>query len=69
MPLLVNVIVALVIGGLVLWIIEQPWVPIDGTFKQIIRTVIIVACVIWLLLILVSAFGGGGVFSFPTVRR
>jgi hypothetical protein len=46
-PALISVIVTLVVIGLVLYLIDL--VPMDGTIKQIIRLIVILAVVIWLL--------------------
>jgi len=68
MPLLIQVIVALVIVGLVLWVVEQ--IPMDATIAKIIRVVVIVLVCIWLLQLLVGAFGGGaGLLSYPRGTR
>jgi hypothetical protein len=44
---LISVIVALVVVGLVLYLIGL--IPMDGTIKQIIRAVVIIAVIVWLL--------------------
>jgi hypothetical protein len=48
---LISIIIALVVIGLVLYLIDI--IPMDGTIKQIIRLIIIIAVIIWLL----QAFG------------
>ena len=48
---LISIIVALVVVGLVLYLIDI--IPMDGTIKQIIRLIIIIGVIIWLL----QAFG------------
>jgi hypothetical protein len=48
---LVGIIVTLVVIGLLLYLIDL--IPMDGTIKQIIRIIVIIAVVIWLL----QAFG------------
>jgi hypothetical protein len=58
MPWLIQVVVALAIVGLLLWVLQQ--IPMDATIARIIRVVVIVAVCIWLLTVLVSVFGGGG---------
>jgi hypothetical protein len=63
MPWIIQVIVALAIVGLVLWVIEQ--IPMDATIARIIRVIVIVAVCIWLLTVLVGLFGGGASL-FPT---
>jgi hypothetical protein len=54
---LLEVVVALAIVGLLLWVIQQ--IPMDPTIARIIRVVVIVAVCIWLLMVLVSVFGSG----------
>ncbi len=66
MPWLIQVVIALVIVGLILWVIEQ--IPMDATIKSIIRVVVIVAVCIWLLMLLVSLAGSGGLFPIPMRR-
>ncbi len=44
---LISIIVALVVVGLVLYLIGM--IPMDGTIKQIIRAVVIIAVIVWLL--------------------
>jgi len=50
-PGIISIIVALVVIGLVLYLIDL--IPMDGTIKQIIRLIIIICVVVWLL----QAFG------------
>ena len=56
-PAIISIIVALVIVGLVLYLIDI--IPMDGTIKQIIRVIVIIAVIIWLL----QAFGFIGSLS------
>ena len=51
MPFLIEVVVALAIVGLILWVISQ--IPMDPTIARIIRVVVIVFVCIWLLTLLV----------------
>ena len=51
----VSLIIALIVVGLLVYLVDL--LPIDGTFKQIIRVVAIVGFVIYLL----EFFFGGGV--------
>ena len=60
MPL-IQIIVALCIVGLVLWVVSQ--IPMDATIARIIRVVVIVAVCLWLLSLL--AGGSFGVFGSP----
>ena len=57
MPFLIQIVIALVVIGLVLWIVEQ--IPMDATIARIIRVVIIVAVCLWLLNLLVPMIGSG----------
>ncbi len=41
-PVLISVIVTLIVVGLLLYLIGL--IPMDGTIKQIIRVVVIIAC-------------------------
>jgi hypothetical protein len=47
MPL-VNVVVAIVLVGLLLWLINR-FIPMQGTIKGILNGVVVIALVIWLL--------------------
>jgi len=51
MPL-IQLIVALVVVGVALWLINN-YIPMDGTIKKILNVVVVIAVVLWLL----SAFG------------
>ena len=44
---LISIIVSLVVIGLLLYLIEL--IPMDGTIKQIIRIIVIIAVIVWLL--------------------
>jgi hypothetical protein len=46
-PALISIIVTLIVIGLLLYLIGL--IPMDGTIKQIIRVVVILAVIIWLL--------------------
>jgi hypothetical protein len=47
MPLL-NVVVALIVVGLVLWLINT-FIPMQGTIKKILNIVVIIVVILWLL--------------------
>lgn len=64
--MLIQIIVALVIVGLLLWVVEQ--IPMDATIARIIRVVVIVAVVLYLLQLFTGVFGGANVFG-PPLRR
>lgn len=49
---LITVVLALVVLGVVLWLVFK-YVPMDADVRQIIKVVVIVAVVLWLL----SVFG------------
>jgi hypothetical protein len=63
MPWILQVVVALAIVGLLLWVVEQ--IPMDATIARIIRVVVIVAVCLWLLTVLVQVFGNGA-SMFPS---
>jgi len=67
-PGLISIIVTLVVIGLLLYLVDL--IPMDGTIKQIIRIIVIIAVVVWLL----QAFGLiGGLNNLfhpsPPIRR
>lgn len=47
MPL-INVVFALIIVGVLLWLINN-YLPMDGTIKSILNGVVVIAVVLWLL--------------------
>ena len=49
---LVSLVVALIVVGLLLWVVNS-YIPMDARVKQILNIVVIIAVVLWLL----SAFG------------
>lgn len=51
MPLL-NVVIALIVVGVILWLINN-YVPMDGKIKNILNIVVVIAVILWLL----RAFG------------
>lgn len=60
---LIQVIIALVIVGLALYLIQ--FIPMAAPFPQIIRVVVIVCVVLWLLSLLVPMVSVGT----PLIRR
>ena len=66
MPWLLQVLVALVVVGLLLWIVEQ--IPMDATIARIIRVIVIVVVCLWLLQLLVTVFGGYTLMPVPRGR-
>lgn len=57
MPL-INVVIALVVVGVILWLINT-YLPMEGRIKSILNFVVIIAVIIWLL----QAFGVLGSLS------
>ena len=51
MPL-IQLIVALVVVGVALWLINN-YIPMDGAIKKILNVVVVIVVILWLL----SAFG------------
>lgn len=49
---LISILIALVIAGVVLWLINT-YIPMDGKIKTILNVVVVIVVVLWLL----SAFG------------
>ncbi len=63
---LLQIVVALAIVGLLLWVIQQ--IPMDATIAKIIRVVVIVFVSLWLLQLVVQMFGGGPLIPTGTLR-
>lgn len=57
MPL-INVVVALIVVGVLLWLINN-YLPMDGKIKNILNGVVIIVVVLWLL----QVFGVIGALS------
>ena len=49
---LISILIALVIAGVALWLINT-YIPMDGKIKKILNVVVVIVVVVWLL----SAFG------------
>ena len=64
LTLLLYFVIALVVVGLVLWIVTL--LPIDETIKKIIRVVVIVFICLWLLYVVIGFLPSGGL---PPLRR
>ena len=64
MPLLIQLVIALVVIGVVLWLINT-YIPMDATIKKILNVVVIIVVVLWLL----SIFGVLGSMSELHVGR
>jgi hypothetical protein len=47
MPL-INVVIALIVVGVLLWLINT-YLPMDGKIKSILNGVVVIAVVLWLL--------------------
>jgi hypothetical protein len=61
---LISILVALVVAGVVLWLINT-YIPMDGKIKQILNVVVVIVVVLWLL----SAFGVWGNMSDIRIRN
>jgi len=49
---LISILIALVVAGVVLWLINT-YIPMDGKIKTILNVVVVIVIILWLL----SAFG------------
>jgi formate hydrogenlyase subunit 4 len=49
---LISILIALVIAGVVLWLINT-YIPMDGKIKKILNVVVVIIVIVWLL----SVFG------------
>ncbi len=63
MPL-IQLVIALVVVGVVLWLINN-YIPMDATIKKILNVVVVIVVVLWLL----SIFGVLGSMSGMHVGR
>jgi hypothetical protein len=45
---LINVLIALVVVGVLLWLVNS-YIPMDGKIKNILNIVVVIAVVLWLL--------------------
>ena len=45
---LLNVIIALIVVGVILWLINS-FIPMDSKIKSILNVVVVIAVIIWLL--------------------
>ncbi len=63
MPL-IQLVIALVVVGVVLWLVNN-YIPMDATIKKILNVVVIIVVVLWLL----SIFGVLGSMSTMHVGR
>lgn len=50
--MLINVVIALIVVGVILWLINN-YLPMDGKIKKILNVVVVIAVILWLL----RAFG------------
>lgn len=57
LALLIQIVIALVIAGVILWALTQ--FPIDATIQKLIRVVIMVFAVIYLLYVFTGLLGHG----------
>ena len=59
MPL-IQLVIALVVVGVLLWLINT-YIPMDGKIKQILNVVVVIAVVIWLLQVFGILSGMGSI--------
>jgi hypothetical protein len=45
---LINVVIALIVVGVILWLINN-YLPMDGKIKRILNGVVVIVVVLWLL--------------------
>lgn len=45
---LISLVVALVVVGVILWLVNT-YIPMDGKIKQILNVVVVIAVILWLL--------------------
>lgn len=62
-PFLIQFLIALIIFGLIYWIVGM--IPLPDPFKKIAMVVLVVVFCIWLIYVLLGFLGGTG-FAFPT---
>jgi hypothetical protein len=55
---LISILIALIIAGVALWLINT-YIPMDGKIKKILNVVVVIVVVLWLL----SVFGVIGPMS------
>lgn len=60
----VSILIALVVAGLFLWLVDQ--FPLDPAIVKMIRAVVIVVVCLWLLYVVAGFFGAG---TWPSLRR
>ena len=63
MPL-IQLVIALVVVGVILWLVNN-YIPMDATIKKILNVVVIIVVILWLL----SIFGVLGSMSGMQVGR
>jgi hypothetical protein len=61
---LITILIALVVVGVVLWLINT-YIPMDGKIKKILNVVVVIIVILWLL----SAFGVFGHMSNIRIGR
>ncbi len=56
---LVQIVVALLIAGVALWVLQQFTPPIDATLSKFARVIIIAVVAVWAIYLLAGLFSGG----------
>ena len=59
---LISLIVALIVVGLLLWMVNN-YIPMEARIKQILDIVVVITVILWVL----NAFGVIGVFKAPLI--
>ena len=56
---LINVVIALIVVGVILWLINN-YLPMDGKIKNILNVVVVIVVILWLLQVfgLIGAISG-----------
>ena len=65
MPL-INVIIALIVVGVLLWLVNN-YIPMDAKIKKILNVVVVICVVVWLLYAF-GILGRGGDIRVPQFR-
>jgi hypothetical protein len=58
MPLLIQIVVALILAGFLYWLITL--LPLPPPFPTVIRVVVVIALILWLVSMFWGGFGGLG---------
>ncbi len=62
--MLINIVIALIVVGVLLWLINT-YIPMDRKIKSILNAIVIIVVVLWLL----QAFGVIGAIDSIDIKR